>query len=69
MSKEQRPEADVNIEFQSNSKMAEESQKLAWFVANANEKFVTEHGPPICCLQSGAEAPTQRLPTKLEPQQ
>src|SRR5215212_5259412 len=43
VSKEQRPEADVNIEFQSNSKMAEESQKLAWFVANANEKFATDY--------------------------
>ena len=43
VSKEQRPEADVNIEFQSNSKMADESQKLAWFVANANEKFATDY--------------------------
>jgi hypothetical protein len=41
--KDQRLEADVNIEFQSNSKMAEESQKLAWFVANANEKFATDY--------------------------
>ncbi len=39
----QRPEADVNIEFQSNSKMAEESQKLAWIFANANEKFATDY--------------------------
>src|SRR5918999_6391167 len=31
LSPEQRPEADVNIEFQSNSKMAAQSQKLAWF--------------------------------------
>src|SRR5215831_8580362 len=30
MSKEQRPEADVNIEFQGSSKMAADSQKLAW---------------------------------------
>ena len=43
MSKEQRPEADVNIEFQSNSKMAAESQRLAWIVANANEKFATDY--------------------------
>jgi hypothetical protein len=40
---EQRLEADVNVEFQSNSKMAEESQKLAWIVANANEKFATDY--------------------------
>ena len=41
--KEQRPEADVNVEFQSNSKMAEASQKLAWLVAGANEKFATDY--------------------------
>jgi hypothetical protein len=40
---EQRPEADVNIEFQSNSKMAEGSQKLAWFFQNANEKYATDY--------------------------
>jgi hypothetical protein len=43
VSKEQRPEADVNVEFQSNSKLAEESQKLAWIFANANEKFATDY--------------------------
>jgi hypothetical protein len=43
MSKEQRPEADVNIEFQSNSKMADGSQRLAWFFATANEKFATDY--------------------------
>ncbi|MDQ6610987.1 MAG: M28 family metallopeptidase [Gemmatimonadota bacterium] len=40
---EQRPEADVNIEFQSNSKMADASQKLAWLVAGANEKYATDY--------------------------
>jgi hypothetical protein len=39
---EQRPEADVNIEFQENSKMAAESQKLAWFLKNANERYATD---------------------------
>jgi hypothetical protein len=43
VSKEQRPEADVNIEFQSNSKMASGSQQLAWILANANEKFATDY--------------------------
>ena len=43
LSPEQRPEADVNIEFQSNSKMTLESQKLAWIVANANEKYATDY--------------------------
>ena len=40
---EQRPEADVNVEFQSNSKMADASQKLAWLVAGANEKYATDY--------------------------
>jgi hypothetical protein len=43
VSPEQRPEADVNIEFQSNSKMAEGSQKLAWFLKAANEKYATDY--------------------------
>ena len=43
MSPEQRPEADVNIEFQSNSKMAAESQKLAWFLATTNERYATDY--------------------------
>ena len=43
LSPEQRPEADVNIEFQSSSKMAAESQKLAWFLATANERYATDY--------------------------
>ncbi len=43
MSPEQRPEADVNIEFQSNSKMVAESQKLAWALHTANEKYATDY--------------------------
>ena len=43
VSPEQRREADVNIEFQSNSKMAAESQKLAWAVKAANEKYATDY--------------------------
>jgi hypothetical protein len=43
LSPEQRPEADVNIEFQSNSTMNIESQKLAWFVHSANEKYATDY--------------------------
>jgi hypothetical protein len=41
--KEQRPEADVNIEFQSNSKMAAESNKLAWVFASANDRYATDY--------------------------
>ena len=40
---EQRREADVNIEFQSNSKMAAESQALAWAFHSANERYATDY--------------------------
>jgi hypothetical protein len=40
---EQRREADVNVEFQENSKMAAESQQLAWFFRNANERYATNY--------------------------
>jgi len=43
VSKEQRPEADVNIEFQMNSKMAAQSQSLAWTFEQANEKYATDY--------------------------
>ena len=43
VSKEQRPEADVNIEFQVNSKLAAESMKLAWVFQQANEKYATDY--------------------------
>jgi Predicted aminopeptidases len=44
---EQRLEADVNIEFQSNSKMAAESQRLAWAFSSANEKYATDYPAPV----------------------
>jgi hypothetical protein len=40
---EQRPEADVNIEFQSTGKRADEAMKLAFFFRAANEKFATDY--------------------------
>jgi hypothetical protein len=43
VSTEQRPEADVNIEFQTNSKFAAQSQLLAWVFASANEKYATDY--------------------------
>src|SRR5215510_10739309 len=43
ISPEQRPEADVNIEFQVNSKTAAESMKLAWIFEVANEKYATDY--------------------------
>jgi len=41
--KDQRPEADVNIEFQSMSKMSEGSQKLAWALKYANDRYATDY--------------------------
>jgi Peptidase family M28 len=43
MSPEQRPEADVNIEFAGASKFAADAQKLAWAFATANEKYATDY--------------------------
>ena len=41
--KEQRPEADVNIEFQSLAKAADGAQKLAWAFYAANEAYATDY--------------------------
>ena len=43
VSPEQRREADVNIEFQMNSKLADASQKLAWAFKAANDKYATDY--------------------------
>jgi hypothetical protein len=40
---EQRPEADVNIEFQSNALRADEAMRLAFFFREANERYATEY--------------------------
>ncbi len=40
---EQRPEADVNIEFQSSSKYAPQAAQLAWTFQAANEKYATDY--------------------------
>jgi len=39
----QRPEADVNIEFQSQAKQADGAQKLAWAFYAANEAYATDY--------------------------
>jgi hypothetical protein len=39
----QRPEADINIEFQSNSKLAAASMALAFLLRDANEKYATDY--------------------------
>ena len=43
MSPDQRPEADVNIEFAMTSKFSEGAQKLAWTFATANDKYATDY--------------------------
>jgi len=43
VSKQQRPEADFNIEFQVNSKFAAQSQALAWTLEQADEKYATDY--------------------------
>ncbi len=43
MSPDQRPEADVNIEFASTSKFADGANKLAWIFATANDKYATDY--------------------------
>jgi hypothetical protein len=40
---EQRPEADVNIEFQSTAKFADEAMKLAFQFHGANERYATDY--------------------------
>jgi len=57
VSRDQRPEADVNIEFQSDSEMAEESMKLAFFFKAAADAYTTDYpatvGPHMTNTDSG----------------
>ena len=58
VSEHQRPEADVNIEFQSRSKFAAQAAELAWAFRDANEKYATDYpaqvGPHMANTDSGA---------------
>jgi len=55
--KEQRREADVNIEFAKTSKFADGAQALAWVFHAANEKYATDYpasvGPHMTNTDSG----------------
>ena len=57
MAKDQRPEADVNIEFQINSKMWKASSELAWALHQSNSKYATDYpaqvGPHMTNTDSG----------------
>ena len=54
---EQRPEADVNIEFAISSKMADQAMKLAFVLHQANAKYATDYpatvGPHMTNTDSG----------------
>jgi hypothetical protein len=56
MSKEQRPEADVNIEFQMNSTMAQASQALAWSLEQANEKYASDYPATVGSHMSNTDS-------------
>jgi hypothetical protein len=56
MSPWQRPEADVNIEFQENSQMAAESQQLAWFLKNANMRYATDYPATVGNLMQSTDS-------------
>jgi hypothetical protein len=57
LSPEQRPEADVNVEFAISSKMADQSMKLAFVFHQANAKYATDYpatvGPHMTNTDSG----------------
>jgi hypothetical protein len=43
LSPEQRPEADVNVEYASAAKTAAASQALAWLLKTANDRYATDY--------------------------
>jgi hypothetical protein len=59
---EQRPEADVNIEFQSSSKFATQAQQLAWAFETANERYATDYPASVGSHMTNTDsAPFQDL--------
>jgi hypothetical protein len=62
LSPTQRPEADVNIEFQSASKFAADAQALAWAFEAANEKYATDYPASVGSHMTNTDsAPFQDL--------
>ena len=53
---EQRPEADVNIEFQSTALRADEAMKLAFFFRTANEKFASDYPAAVGCHMTNTDS-------------
>jgi len=62
LSPEQRPEADVNIEFQASAKFAAQAQQLAWTFQAANEKYATDYPASVGSHMTNTDsAPFQDL--------
>src|SRR5205809_6430335 len=58
----QRPEAAVNIEFQTSSKFAVQAQQLAWVFQVANEKYATDYPAAVGSHMTNTDsAPFQDL--------
>ena len=56
VSKEQRPEADINVEFQVNSKFAAQSQALAWSLEQADEKYATDYPASVTSRMTNTDS-------------
>ncbi len=62
LSPDQRPDADVNIEFQSSAKFADAAQQLAWVFQAANEKYATDYPASVGAHMTNTDsAPFQDL--------
>src|SRR6266566_2556913 len=62
VSPEQRPEADVNIEFQASAQFAAQAQQLAWTFQAANEKYATDYPASVGAHMTNTDsAPFQDL--------
>jgi hypothetical protein len=56
VSPEQRPEADVNIEFQSTAKLADQAMKLAFIFRDANERYATDYPAAVGSHMTGTDS-------------
>lgn len=56
MRKEQRSEADVNIEFQVTSKQAAGAQTLAWAFHSANQKYATDYPAQVSPFMTNTDS-------------
>jgi hypothetical protein len=62
LSPTQRPEADVNIEFQSSAKFAADAQTLAWAFEAANEQYASDYPASVGSHMTNTDsAPFQDL--------